>query len=92
MFCINLWEFFIDPFSLVYNSIEQKTLFYVFLSFRNLTELKRSEDFLKSVFSQRNNMRRKSTGGGPQGPNEHMWRRPILGRATFLHTPKCESG
>jgi hypothetical protein len=42
MFCSDLQEFFIDPLLLVYNSVEQETLFWVFLSFRDLMKFKRS--------------------------------------------------
>jgi hypothetical protein len=45
MFYNVLWGFSIDPPYFGYNSVKQKTLFCVFLSFRNLPKLKLTSDF-----------------------------------------------
>jgi hypothetical protein len=46
MFYNVLWGFSIDPLILVITLHDKKTLFCVFLSFRNLPELKLTLDFL----------------------------------------------
>jgi hypothetical protein len=45
MFCIDLWGFSIDPLIFVITLHNRKHLVCVFLRFRDLPELKRSEDF-----------------------------------------------
>jgi hypothetical protein len=45
MFCIDLWGFFIDPLILVITLQNRIYLFCVFCRFRDLPELKLSEDF-----------------------------------------------
>jgi hypothetical protein len=81
IFCINLWGFYIDFLSLVYNSAEQETLFCVYLSLRDLIELKWSKDF--SRISQRNNMRRISIGGAHEARTSTGGARPTLGCTTM---------
>jgi hypothetical protein len=46
MICNDLWGFSIDPLILVITLQNRKTLFCVFLRFRNLPELKLAWDFL----------------------------------------------
>ena len=41
-----------DPFYLGYNSAGRKSLFFVFLTFRDLRELKRTWDFSRIIFDQ----------------------------------------
>jgi hypothetical protein len=45
MFHSDLWGFSINSPYFGYNSARQKTMFYVFLSFRDLPELKLTQDF-----------------------------------------------
>ena len=72
-----LWGFSKNPLSLVYNSAELETPVFGIFEFQG--PYGRQTDlgfFWSSYFPRRHNMRRRSTGGGPRGPNEPRWRGP----------------
>ena len=60
-----------DPFYLYYNSAGRKTLFFIFLTFKDLRELKRTWDFFYAILLRR--MKSWITWASPEaegGPRE----------------------
>ena len=76
MFYIDLWGFFINPLSLVYNSAEQETFVFGIFKFQGPYGTQIGLGFFWSHYFSRRHSLRRITGGGPGGPNEHRWCEP----------------
>jgi hypothetical protein len=83
MICNDLWGFSIDPLILVITLQNRKTLFCVFLCFRNFPKLKLTWDFSGvNILSPEPPREEEVSEMGPRGQTSTGGMGPWLGRAT----------
>jgi hypothetical protein len=79
MFCIDLWEFSIDPLCFGYNFVELAIPVLCILTFQGPFGTQIDQVFFGcSYFYLRINLRWRSMRGGHHGPNETRWHVPHL--------------
>jgi hypothetical protein len=75
LIAIDFGGFINNPLSFVYNTTKQFSLFFIFLTFRDLPDIKRTKTFCKVIFREIQELeRKKSMGDATWGKREiTMW-------------------